>query len=1432
MNGSRSRSVVALLLLFLLGSAVALAQTARLSGQVTDTEGLPIPGAKVQVIHQGDRVKQETTTDQNGAYSVVHLGAGDYQVVVDAPGFGHSISRIVTLTAAQAEVVPVQLAVATTATEVNVNAENSGAVTLDTASISGTISQKEVTGYGLNGRNFSQLITLTPGVSNQSGQDEAKVGVTGSAKFSVNGGRVEYNTFDVDGSDVLNTSINASRGQGQPLMVYPSVDAIQEVQVLTSNYSAMYGKSASGSVLVTTKSGGAAFHGNFYGFIRNELFNARNYFDQPDAPPAITTTSPVATGKPHYRTPLYRRQDYGGTFGGPLYIPGHYNVKKDKTFFFFSEELRLEKTPVDYNQAVPTVAERNGDFSDVCPFIQPGGSPSPSTVGYPDCPVPTGSTPRDGSITGEHVNVNYLSQAILNTNIIPLPNSQSGCNSSNPTAFNRCYVASVSPPTYFREELFRIDHAITPTEQLTFRYIHDAFTTTTLTPQYGVVQNSFPTIQNGLASPGLDMVLGLTQTLPHSFLNRITLAFAVEHISLTPATGPGVTSLARPAILDNASPAVTGGVATPASPVCSVVTGPTPTPLGQGTAQQLTECPMGSIFSNGFNGKMPGLVFQGNNGAYGGHGFNVDTGFAPYSQSNPTYTVRDDVGKTVGKHTFQFGFEANYTQQNEQSAASGANSGDQQGLLTFSNQQSKYTTGNAFADFLAGPGIFRVTPNSSGTGTSVQSTDYSTTAIKSFTQDSGARRYYNRYKAAEFYLQDDFRVTPRLTINMGLRVSLFGQWYNPNGTAYNWDPKAYNPSLGASIFIDPNFGELVRTTTSGGAGLGSLPAVPLNLGHLDPTITNGLVQCGSNGVPDSCMKNHLFNPGPRIGVSFDPTGTGRTSIRAGYGLFWEHGTGAEANVGSLIGSAPLVLSETQTFPTPVDIGVPGAGIANSPGASPFSGALNSLGKVCTANCTLTTGSTVSNGTFPLNVTSIPTEAHYAYTQQWSLSVQHELRKNLVGTLAYVGTRGTHLATVRNLNQLPALPPGLNPFPAGQPLTSDICGAGAQQGVFPVNGTFPVTGNTTSPGIGPNQPGYLNAFIACTGSTGFKNGNNVLGVSPDTLRPYTGFSNIISVENVAASHYHGLQGSLSRKQADLTLGLTYTYSHSIDDASDRSSQNFADALNVSANRASSDFDQRQLINVSYIYELPLLRMLTHFTGFIKDDAAQGSSAQESSQAPGKLAKALLADWELSGITIYQTGTPFSVINGGGTAPPTLGLAACANSTSPSCQTIEIAPADNAGVGNGIGIGSFADIAPYTHGTKPVVPSSLSNVGPLLGNPLQFVAPRGLTFGNSGRNYLNNPSRTNFNMALLKHFKAYHESNVEFRIEAFNVFNHTQFRIYDPSHPGNTGNNVINCYGNASTQYSAGAPNCLAGNSFLHPVDAHDPRILQLGLKVAF
>jgi hypothetical protein len=223
------------------------------------------------------------------------------------------------------------------------------------------------------------------------------------------------------------------------------------------------------------------------------------------------------------------------------------------------------------------------------------------------------------------------------------------------------------------------------------------------------------------------------------------------------------------------------------------------------------------------------------------------------------------------------------------------------------------------------------------------------------------------------------------------------------------------------------------------------------------------------------------------------------------------------------------------------------------------------------------------------------------------------------------------------------------------------------------------------------------------------------------------------------------------------------------------------------------------------------------------AGGADDAHETGSTPSNFApfvKTLLGKWQLSGITAFETGTPFSVINGGG-----------GNGTG---------AADNAGVGDGLGVGSYADVIGNAKIGKPYVAQGGNNVGPLLLNPGAFAAPRGLTFGNSGRNYLRNPSRINFNMSMFKHFKPLQDRlDIEFRAEAFNIFNHTQFRITDPSNPGNTGNNVINCYGPLSSSYSAsypgdnqGNPNCLTGNSFLHPVDAHDPRIFQFALKGSF
>ncbi len=276
-----------------------------ISGMVSDQTGAVVTNAKA-VLTSTAGARFETPVDSKGLYFFDDLEPGTYKLVVTAPNFGDMPFDNITVTAGLGLTLDAPLSPAKARTEeVNVEAGTVGQVETETSSVSGTITEKEVVSIGLNGRNFTQLIALAPGVSNQTGQDEAKVGVSGSVNYSVNGGRVEYNTFEVDGSDVLNTGLN---GAASTLMVYPSLDAIQEVKVLTSNYGAQYGRTASGTVQVTTKSGAAKWHGNLYDFVRNEAFNSRNFFD-------VVYTSPPPPGQLARRTDIRKQSSFVSAAG-------------------------------------------------------------------------------------------------------------------------------------------------------------------------------------------------------------------------------------------------------------------------------------------------------------------------------------------------------------------------------------------------------------------------------------------------------------------------------------------------------------------------------------------------------------------------------------------------------------------------------------------------------------------------------------------------------------------------------------------------------------------------------------------------------------------------------------------------------------------------------------------------------------------------------------------------------------------------------------------------------------------------------------------------------------------------------------------------------------------------------------------------------------
>src|SRR5246127_2543043 len=341
-----SRVLLGISLVLMLCAAVLAQDTGSITGTVTDPTGAAVAGAQVTVASPDHGIDRHSVTNSSGEYNQSGLPGGSYDIAVTAGGFKKYQVKGVKLDVAEKARVDVALQVGAATTEVVVEGTSVAQVETQSSDLSGTVTGTQISQLELNGRNFTQLVTLVPGVVSQTGQDEGTVGVYGNVAYSMNGGRTEYNNWEIDGGDNMDNGSNAT------LNVYPNLEAIAEFKVLTSNYGAQYGKNGSGTVEVETKSGTNQFHGSAFEYVRNQVFNANSW-----------ENSGQGVARPDYK-----KNDFGYTFGGPVYIPHVYNNDKKKTFFFWSQEWRREIVPGStISQNIPSGDERAGNFNDVCP---------------------------------------------------------------------------------------------------------------------------------------------------------------------------------------------------------------------------------------------------------------------------------------------------------------------------------------------------------------------------------------------------------------------------------------------------------------------------------------------------------------------------------------------------------------------------------------------------------------------------------------------------------------------------------------------------------------------------------------------------------------------------------------------------------------------------------------------------------------------------------------------------------------------------------------------------------------------------------------------------------------------------------------------------------------------------------------------------------
>lgn len=428
-------------------SLLAFAQSdlGRISGFVKDPSGATVPNAKVTV-QNNSGLSRQATTNEAGYYTVTNVPAGFYTITAEAPGFQKYQSTNNKLDPSSNLAVDINLVVGAVTQTVEVSA---AAVQLQTesASVQQLVTRQQIDALEINGRNPIFMANLVPGTR---GGTLANLSFNFSqGPSNINGARTPESLITYDGAPAVRTRSNGTS------LGSADVDSTQEIQILTADYAAEYGRSSGGQIRITSKSGTQRFHGAAYDYVRNTLFNANTWARNHDS---------AANSLTRFVTPQTNYNQFGYNIGGPVYIPNHFNVDKNKLFFYWGQEW-VRYVFTDSNMlTVPTPLMRTGNFSELL---------SPTNIFYGKAvqlvdpktglPFPGNIIPAS-STTGSALSPNGL--GILKA--YPLPNLATPIGNKN-------WFFNAKHPQNQRKDTIAIDYNLTDKQQLRFRRMNYSF---------------------------------------------------------------------------------------------------------------------------------------------------------------------------------------------------------------------------------------------------------------------------------------------------------------------------------------------------------------------------------------------------------------------------------------------------------------------------------------------------------------------------------------------------------------------------------------------------------------------------------------------------------------------------------------------------------------------------------------------------------------------------------------------------------------------------------------------------------------------------------------------------------------------------------------------------------------------------------------------